>query len=39
MIGFIIGCVVGGTVGVVAMCCFIAGKEADKHIDYTDSDE
>lgn len=32
MIGFIIGCV-------VAMCCYIAGKEADKHIDYTDSDE
>ena len=39
MIGFIIGCVVGGTVGVVAMCCCIAGKETDKHKDYTDSDE
>ncbi len=39
MIGFIIGCVVGGTVGVVAMCCCITGKEADKYIDYTDSDE
>ena len=39
MIGFIIGCIVGGTVGVFAMCCCIAGKEADKHIDYTDSDK
>lgn len=39
MIGFIIGCIVGGTVGVTAMCCFIVGKEADGHIDYTDSDE
>lgn len=33
MIGFILGCVVGGTVGVVALCCCIAGQEADKHID------
>lgn len=39
MIGFIIGCVVGGTVGVVAMSCCITAKEADRHIDYTDSDE
>ena len=39
MIGFIIGCVVGGTVGVFAMCCGSAGTEADRHIDYTDSDE
>ena len=30
MIGFFIGCIVGGAVGVVAMCCYIAGKEADK---------
>lgn len=39
MIGFLIGCVVGGTIGVVAMCCCVAAKEADKGLDCTDSDE
>ena len=38
-IEFVIGCIVGGTVGVTAMCCFIVGKEADRRIDWTDSDE
>jgi len=33
MISFIIGCIVGGAVGVFTMCCCIAGKEADRHID------
>ncbi len=38
MIGFIIGCIVGGTVGVFAMCCCVAAKEADKGMNYTDLD-
>lgn len=36
MIGFMIGFIVGGAVGVFTMCCCVAAKEADKHIDYDD---
>ena len=31
-IGFLIGLMVGGTLGVVVMCCFQLGKESDRHI-------
>ena len=30
MFGFIIGCVVGGAIGVFTMCCCIAGRESDE---------
>lgn len=33
MIQFISGCLVGGTVGVLAMCLCFAAKEADKYIE------
>ena len=39
MIKFVLGCMLGGVISITTMCCCIAGKEADKHIDYTDSDE
>lgn len=39
MISFIIGCIVGGAVGILTMSCCVAAKNADKHIDYTDSDK
>ena len=31
-LSFFIGFMVGGTVGVVTMCCFQLGKESDRHI-------
>lgn len=33
MAGFILGCMVGGTVGVVTMCCCNAASAADKHLE------
>lgn len=39
MIGFLIGCVVGGAVGVFAMCLCRVASDADKCTDYTDSDK
>lgn len=35
MIGFFIGCMVGGTVGVVSMCLCSAAAAADRHPDET----
>lgn len=32
MLGFIIGCMVGGTVGVTAMCLCNAASESDRHM-------
>ncbi len=39
MLGFIIGLMVGGTAGVFAMCFCTAASDADKCMDYTDSDK
>ncbi|MDE6788491.1 MAG: DUF3789 domain-containing protein [Ruminococcus sp.] len=39
MIGFIVGCMVGGTVGIFTMCLCRAASEADKCMDSTDSDK
>ncbi len=36
MIGFIVGCMVGGTVGIFTMCLCRAASEADKCMDSTD---
>ena len=36
MIGFIIGCMVGGTVGIFTMCLCRTAAEADKCMDSTD---
>ncbi len=33
MLGFIIGCMVGGTVGVTAMCLCNAAAASDRHIE------
>ncbi len=33
MIQFIMGCFVGGTVGVLAMCLCCAAKEADRYME------
>lgn len=33
MIEFILGCMVGGTVGVVSMCFCNAASAADKHLE------
>jgi len=30
VLGFVLGCMVGGTVGVVTMCCCTAGSETDR---------
>lgn len=30
---FFLGLMVGGTLGVVVMCCFQLGKESERHID------
>ena len=38
-LSFFIGLMVGGTVGVVTMCCFQVGKESDKHIEGKQRDE
>ena len=32
MLGFLIGCMVGGTVGVTAMCLCAAASNADRHL-------
>lgn len=39
MLGFIIGLMVGVTTGVAAMCLCKAASDADKCMDYTDSDK
>lgn len=39
MIGFIVGCMVGGTVGIFTMCLCRAASDADKCMDSTDSDK
>lgn len=39
MIGFMIGCIVGGAVGVFTMCFCVTAKEADKGMDCTDFDD
>ena len=39
MLGFIIGLMVGGTTGVLAMCLCRAASDADKCMDHTDSDK
>ena len=39
MIRFLIGCMVGGTVGVFAMCLCRVASDADKCMYFTDSDE
>ena len=33
MLGFVIGCMVGGTVGLVTACCCAAAGNADRHMD------
>lgn len=39
LVGFLIGLFVGGTVGVFAMCLCRAASEADKCMDFIDSEE
>lgn len=39
MLGFIIGLMVGGTTGVLAMCLCTAAFEADRCMNITNSDE
>ena len=39
MIGFILGSMFGGTVGVVAMCLCVAAKEADREMGCTDYED
>lgn len=36
MIGFIVGCMVGGTVGIFTICLCRVASEADKCMDSTD---
>jgi len=38
MIGFVIGCMVGGTVGAGTMCLCFAAKQADEGGNHTDSE-
>ena len=38
MIGFLIGCMVGGTVGVTAACLCVAAGQADRAMNRTDSE-
>ncbi|MDE5885386.1 MAG: DUF3789 domain-containing protein [Oscillospiraceae bacterium] len=38
MIGFFLGSLFGGTVGVVATCLCVAAGQADHGIDFTDSE-
>lgn len=38
MIGFLIGCMVGGTVGIFTMCLCRAAAEADRCMNITDSE-
>ena len=30
MLGFVLGCMTGGVIGVAAMCCFVTAGRADK---------
>lgn len=39
MIGFILGSMFGGTVGVVAMCLCVTAKQADREMGSTDSED
>ena len=39
MIRFIVGCMIGGTVGIFTMCFCKAASDADKCMDSTDSEE
>ena len=39
MLGFILGIFIGGIIGVFAMCLGRAASEADKCMEYTDSEE
>lgn len=39
MIGFIFGTLFGGIVGILAMCLCRVASDADKCMDYTDSDK
>ena len=39
LVGFLIGLLVGGTVGVITMCLCTAAGQADKYENYTDSEE
>lgn len=39
MIVFIVGCMVGGTVGIFTMCLCRAASDADKCMDSTDSNK
>ena len=39
MLGFIIGCIVGGTIGALAMCCCIVASSDNCDINRTDYDE
>ena len=39
MLGFILGLFIGGIIGVFAMCLCRAASEADKCMEYTDSEE
>lgn len=39
MIGFLIGCVVGGTVGMTVICLCVAAGQADKEMNLTDSEQ
>lgn len=39
MIGFLIGCMVGGTAGIFTMCLCRVASDADKCMDSTDSDK
>lgn len=38
IIAFIIGCMVGGTLGVVMMCCFIVAGDEDRRLEKLDKD-
>lgn len=39
MIEFLIGCVVGGTVGMTVTCLCVVAGQADKEMNYTDSEQ
>lgn len=38
MIGFLIGCIIGGTVGITAACLCVAAAQADREINRTNSE-
>lgn len=33
MLGFVIGCIFGGTVGMTATCLCVAAKQADRYLE------